>query len=237
MNGTPRLRSAFPSTPSSISKDGRDRRSSKLEAASASQSAKKASAQSNATDLPLIPLNVLDAPTQRLYVSAFYLGLTAWRFYDYFELVSDESDSLWLFMKWVAVDCVFLYGLPGLKIPWLQWSPFTMTMVFLLHAITNGVLMFRIPVGSHDHLQSRNTDCVSQIPLEAWLMALVKLLYDRELAISERRVKPASLLHNSSLILGKQIVHILPEGYETSCYETFYHALKSCQAFYAQSRE
>ena len=39
------------------------------------------------------------------------------------------------------------------------------------------------------------------------------MIYDRELAVSERRVKPASLLHNSSLILGKKIVNILPEGY------------------------
>ena len=44
-------------------------------------------------------------------------------------------------------------------------------------------------------------------------MALARMLYDRELAVSERRVKPGSLLHNTSLILGKQIVHILPEGY------------------------
>ena len=51
-----------------------------------------------------------------------------------------------------------------------------------------------------------------QIPLEAWLVALTKTMYDRELAVSERRVKPASILHNSSLILGKQIIHILPEG-------------------------
>lgn len=43
-------------------------------------------------------------------------------------------------------------------------------------------------------------------------MALGKVMYDRELAVSERRVKPATILHNSSLILGKQIIHILPEG-------------------------
>lgn len=42
---------------------------------------------------------------------------------------------------------------------------------------------------------------------------MVKLVYDRELAISEIHVKPGSILHNSSLILGKQIIHILPEGY------------------------
>ena len=44
-------------------------------------------------------------------------------------------------------------------------------------------------------------------------MAFSKLLYDRELAISERKVKPADITHNSSVILGKQVIHILPEGY------------------------
>ena len=52
-----------------------------------------------------------------------------------------------------------------------------------------------------------------QIPLQAWLVALTRLLYDRELAVLERSVKPASVLQNASLILGKQIIHILPEGY------------------------
>ena len=52
-----------------------------------------------------------------------------------------------------------------------------------------------------------------QIPIEAWLGAFTKVLYDREVAIAERSVKPASILHNASLILGKQIVHILPEGF------------------------
>jgi nucleoporin POM152 len=41
---------------------------------------------------------------------------------------------------------------------------------------------------------------------------MVKLAYDRELSISERSVKPGDIIHNASLILGKQIVHILPEG-------------------------
>lgn len=44
-------------------------------------------------------------------------------------------------------------------------------------------------------------------------MAIAKVMYDRELSVSERRVKPATIFHNSSLILGKQIIHILPEGF------------------------
>lgn len=52
-----------------------------------------------------------------------------------------------------------------------------------------------------------------QLPMEAWIVSLFKMAYDRELSISGQRVKPYDILHNSSLILGKHIVHILPEGY------------------------
>lgn len=41
---------------------------------------------------------------------------------------------------------------------------------------------------------------------------IVKTVFDREEGISEGRVSPASILHNSSLIMGKQIINILPEG-------------------------
>ena len=148
MNGTPRLRSAFPTTPQSNRKytGGINGAATGNPGGASSPSAMPTISTQNSSDDPLIPLSVLDAPTQRLYISAFYLGLTAWRLYDYSRLVSDQTDSLWLFMKWVAIDGVFLYGLPGLRIPWLQWSSFTMTVLFLLHAILNGLLMFRISV-------------------------------------------------------------------------------------------
>jgi nucleoporin POM152 len=44
-------------------------------------------------------------------------------------------------------------------------------------------------------------------------MALTRMVYDRELAVSEKRVKPGTLTRYSTLITGKQTVHILPEGY------------------------
>lgn len=47
-------------------------------------------------------------------------------------------------------------------------------------------------------------------------MALTRMVYDREIAVSEKRVKPGSLMQHSNLISGKQIVHILPEGFVTS---------------------
>lgn len=149
MNGTPRLRSAYPSTPPSAQNNSQDPDGVSSGIQAGALPVPKLPSLLGASDhgsAPLIPFDVFDAPTQRLYVSAFYVGLTLWRFYDYTGLVSDETDSLWLFMKWVALDGVFLYGLPGLRIPWLEWSSTTMTVIFLLHALLDGILMFRIPV-------------------------------------------------------------------------------------------
>ncbi|MCJ1311027.1 hypothetical protein MMC25_004697 [Agyrium rufum] len=191
MNGTPRLRSAFPSTP---------RKSSNGPAVQSEQHTKPRNSDlptGVTTDRqPLIPSEILDPPTQRLYVVTFYLALVAWKSFDYLSLVTNEVDSLWFFMKWSAIDGLFLFGLPGLRVPWLEWSPSASTILFLAHAILDAILMFRIPM-----------------PFGTWALAATKVFWDRELAVSERRVKPASILQNSSLILGKQIVHILPEGF------------------------
>ena len=149
MNGTPRLRSAYPQTPKSSR-----RNAASFEGLKSSPDKSKAATRSKShgrgddANAPLVPLSVIDGPTQRLYVSAFYILLTAWRLYDYYTLISNGTDSLWFFMKWVALDGVFLYGLPGLRIPWLEWSSSTITAVFLFHAIVNAVLMFRIPVST-----------------------------------------------------------------------------------------
>ncbi|KAI5295950.1 hypothetical protein KEM52_006327 [Ascosphaera acerosa] len=142
---------------------------------------------------PFIPFEVIDAPSQRSYVVAFYCVLIAWRLYERF--TSDGLDATWLFVKWITVDGLFLFGLPILRIPWLEWAFSTNLAVYLLHVVANIFLMFNIP-----------------LPLGAWVTALAKLAYNRELAISGRSVKPYDILHNSSLILGRQTIQILPEG-------------------------
>lgn len=147
MNGTPRLRSAFPSTPQST-KNNDAHNASTTAFSAASSSIPSLPISGGDGDAPLIPANVLDAPSQRFYIAFFYLGLTVWRFYDYFTLLSDETESLWLFMKWVGIDSAVLYGLPGLRVPWLQWSSSTTTLLVVCHGILNAILMFRIPVST-----------------------------------------------------------------------------------------
>ncbi|KAI9797880.1 MAG: hypothetical protein M1833_005080 [Piccolia ochrophora] len=162
---------------------------------SPSSSALRAASTSNDPGAPLIPFRLIDAPSQRFYLAAVYVALWCWRLYDFSLLLNEDADSVWLFLKWTAIDGIFIHTVPGMRIPWLEWSGVTTTVLFLAHGLLNSILMFRIP-----------------IPYDAWLVGLAKILYDRELAVSERRVKPASILHNASLILGKQTVHILPEG-------------------------
>ncbi|PYI26557.1 nuclear envelope pore membrane protein [Aspergillus indologenus CBS 114.80] len=198
MNGTPRLRSAFPQTPqtaprfSNYSNNASSRPG--LHNGVVQKSSAKVATSPSAANPPLIPANVIDAPSQRLYVAAFYLALNTWRVYESWT-ASDDLDSTWLFLKWAAVDGVFLFGLQALRIPWLEWAFPTTLAIFLIHVAGNIFLMFQIP-----------------IPVGAWVSGAIKLAYDRELSISERSVKPGDIIHNASLILGKQIVHILPEG-------------------------
>lgn len=152
MNGTPRLPSAFPQTPTTIPRrrklfetpsraQPRDVRDPK----SPSRSPAKVPKPLPNTNTPLVPTDVIDAPSQRLYVVAFYLGLNAYRIYESWN-ASDELDSTWLFLKWVSLDGIFLFGLQALRIPWLEWALPTTLALFLLHVVGNVFLMFRIPV-------------------------------------------------------------------------------------------
>ena len=145
MNGTPRLRSAYPSTPASGQKQYDHDATFAASQGPRSPLPQATSLNTNAST-PMIPFTLVDAPSQRLYVALFYTALIVWRLYDYLGLVSDEAESLWMFMKWLAIDSVFLYGLPELQIPWLQWSSSMTAILVIVHTMFNAFLMFRIPV-------------------------------------------------------------------------------------------
>lgn len=135
---------------------------------------------------------------QRLVVFGIYSALMAYKLYDWILLVEDDTESMWQFLKWIAIDFCLLFGLPELRIPWLELSqPFVMTL-FFMHAFLDFCLMFNIG-----------------LPWQSWLLGFLKVFYDRELAISEHSVKRSQIVHNSSLIMGRQIINILPEGSAT----------------------
>ncbi|KAI2627533.1 hypothetical protein GGR54DRAFT_589363 [Hypoxylon sp. NC1633] len=185
---------AYPPTPAAAraqnprsSQDGRPR--SSLPVAPENQPRPTPSSE------PVIPLALVDAPTQRFYACAIYVALLGWRFYDWIQMLEGNGGSFFFFCKWILFDFIFFFSLPSLRIPWLELSAPTVSMIYFAHLVFNWLLMFNIPV-----------------PWNSWLLGLAKVFYDKELAISEHNVKVSSILHNSSLIMGKQIINILPEG-------------------------
>lgn len=203
--GTPRMRSgAWPTTPQTNRRTPPRFGGSGLSTSSGRQSnpipgidSFKASTkpQQPSSD-PLIPTEYLDAPSQRFYAFAAWLALFSWRMYDWNQLADSEEQSLWLFMKWVTIDGAFIFGMPSMRIPWLEWDSATTLLIFIAHAVIDAMLMFQIP-----------------LPIGAGVSLVGRSVWGAyEMAVNERNVNPRAVMHNESLILGRQIIHILPEG-------------------------
>lgn len=170
-----------------------------MAASSGVESRKQNATTQEAESGPLIPTDWIDAPSQRFYAFALYLALMSWRAYDWNTLQDSEEQSLWLFMKWLFIDGTFLFGLPSMRIPWLEWQSQTILLMFMAHAAFDAMLMFQIG-----------------IPVGAGFAAVGRSFWGAyEMAVNEHNVNPQSVMHNESLILGRQIIHILPEGSAT----------------------
>lgn len=203
MNGTPRVRSGgFPQTPGTFAPRSRPQQrqlspspASHKPRSSLPPAPENVGSTGPSGSQPVIPTHILEAPKQRAFAAAAYGILFMWRFFDWIDILEENGGSWYYFAKWAFLDFVFIFSLPSLRIPWLELSSPSAATIFFLHMVFNWLLMFNIPV-----------------PWHGWLVAFVKVFYDRELSISEHTVRPSSILYNSSLIMGKQIINILPEG-------------------------
>lgn len=152
MNATPRLRAgAFPSTPQNIPGQrpfaSSESKPQRPRATIPSGPKFKRNPPPEPPQEPLISTEFLDAASQRLLVVTVYSLLWAWRLFDFYNLVFRSSnDSLWLFLKWIALDGVFLFSLPALRIPWLEPSSPALVAIYLAHVLLDSMIMFRIGV-------------------------------------------------------------------------------------------
>lgn len=100
---------------------------------------------------PLVSLDTLDAPTQRLYAVGFFVLLQAWKFYDIARLYTTDGDSiseLWFCSKWLVLDGCFFWFLPLLRIPWLTFTPnFTLRAIAIFSVVDIFLsLKYEIPI-------------------------------------------------------------------------------------------
>jgi nucleoporin POM152 len=96
-------------------------------------------------------LDVVDAPTQRLYAVLVFVILQAWKFYDIASLYAAEGDSiteLGFCLKWLLLDGCFFWFLPLLRIPWLTFTPtFTLCAISSLSVLDIFLsLKYQIPI-------------------------------------------------------------------------------------------
>lgn len=107
----------------------------------------------------------------------------------------NSVESSWLFMKWSLLDSIFLMAVSSIQIPWLEWSFATSVGILALHIFSNFWLMFNM-----------------SLPWQSFALGAAKLVYNKELSLSDTRVNPNDVIHGSNIILGKQIINLLPEG-------------------------
>lgn len=200
MDRTPRLRSAFPETPRHEPGSIRSSPVSITQSPSARPTGLRKSVLRNAAPPPqpstsTIPADILTEPQQRAWALGVYLALLAWKLYDWSNTTAYKDESTWLFSKWTTIDAIYFTSISILQIEWLQWSFATVIVVWIAHTFFDWVLMYNMGLLVY--------------PLLAWLGRTV---YNREISLTERRVDPGSIIHNSSIILGKQIINFLPEG-------------------------
>lgn len=155
---TPKIPSAYPATPTSsrpqASRPGMTqigRGGLPSQKATAPQNSAAADQSIGPEDLtPRIPTNIIDAPTQRFYAVTAFVVIQAMKIADIAKLYTgDDGDSiseLMFCIKWMAIDGLFFYFLPFMRIPWLTFSPSTTFLQIVVFCIVNVTVCFKYSV-------------------------------------------------------------------------------------------
>ncbi|KAK7207465.1 hypothetical protein BZA70DRAFT_233542 [Myxozyma melibiosi] len=146
---------------------------------------------------PLISEQYIDAGSQRLYAIGIFVLIQAVKLYELFQIHYENKLDMELAFafKYMVIEGLYLFLLPVFRIPWLTFTPATTVILIIGCSITTIAL-----------------SAASTFPLAATLSAIGRALYDRELSITEHRVRAKDVVHGSDHISGRHVVHILPES-------------------------
>ncbi|KAI9013365.1 hypothetical protein CLU79DRAFT_890506 [Phycomyces nitens] len=147
----------------------------------------------------LIPSSRVPFPTQRSYSAAIFVLLQALKAYDIYTAYTASYPEQYsgFMLKWWLFDIAYLIALWIAKIPWLQFSGIK-TIVFCLGFMFLDALIFEIPVMA----------VIGTLINVTW-----GEMFGQQLGASRAKmVNVKDVLFNSSHILGRHTVHILPYG-------------------------
>ncbi|CEI90593.1 hypothetical protein RMCBS344292_04914 [Rhizopus microsporus] len=146
-----------------------------------------------------IPSSTIDFPVQRRWAVSIFVLLQAWKATDLFTVYQAAYPEQYngIFFKWFLIDAIYMLALYIAKIPWLQFSALkTIFLTMLLFWIN--LILFSVPSVGLAGILFKNFfgDVIGQ-----------------QIGVSSARmVNVKDIVQNSSHILGRHAVHILPYG-------------------------
>ncbi|KAL9937642.1 hypothetical protein V8E36_003187 [Tilletia maclaganii] len=155
---------------------------------------------------PLIPLSLVDGPTQRYYAAAGFFAVQGYKVYHVLShwWTSPTNSATSLLPLTLIIDAGALYLLYTLKIPRLSPPLRTWVTLMLILAIANLFLTG----WAHGLVLAVVT------ALSRWFFQLVlpEGLFSGQLGLTDRQVRVRDLISPSSHIFGQHTIHILPHS-------------------------
>ncbi|CAO1630596.1 unnamed protein product [Parajaminaea phylloscopi] len=156
---------------------------------------------------PLIPLDYIDAPTQRLWAVSLAAATQSYKLYTF--LTPSASLSLALLLDLALVLCLARLCIPRLDFTDAVWVGIACALGFLDWILLGGwdTLLPLLGLGG----------------ITGWLSSVWEDVFSRPMGLSEHRVRVHDLVRPGSHLLGQHTIHILP--YSTA---TFSPSIDSC---------
>lgn len=144
---------------------------------------------------PLIPLTVIDAPTQRIWASSIIVAAQAYKLYIF---LASSSPSLSFAL---LIDLALVLSLSRLRVPRLN---FTEARWAAIGAISAGISWTCL--GGWRLLLS----LIGLSSMSNWIVSSWDDFFSRPLGIAEHRVRINDLIRPGTHLLGQHTIHVLP---------------------------
>ena len=161
---------------------------------------------------PLIPLSVVDAPSQRVYIASAFIAIQTYKLYSFSALIWTNDDFA-LLGTFLLLDLLFVVAVSRLRTPRFDYTRSRWIIIFALLASSGWIL-----TGGWRVILSITIN----IPVLGWLANTFinswSDTFNRQVSISEHRVRLRDIIRPSHHILGQHTIHVLP--YSTAAFST-----------------
>lgn len=161
---------------------------------------------------PLIPLSVVDAPSQRVYIASAFIAIQTYKLYSFSASIWTNDDFA-LLGTFLLLDLLFVVAVSRLRTPRFDYTRSRWIIIFALLASSDWII-----TGGWRVILSITIN----IPVLGWLANTFinswSDTFNRQVSISEHRVRLRDIIRPSHHILGQHTIHVLP--YSTAAFST-----------------